>query len=227
MRVDIWSDVICPFCYVGKKRFENVAKSMDIEIEWVWHAFELEPGAPKVHSTPNIEIIQSKYNCSLEMAYQHQRNVEALCATENISFNWEHVKPGNTLDAHRVLKLAEACGIGDIANEAFFEAYMNKGKAIGEPDAVMEIALSLGLYADDVKSVLNSDRYLDEVRKDQELARQLQITSVPYFVINEKYVITGAQSREAFGQALSKARLDSVQTISVQGMSCSGGGCSL
>lgn len=132
MRVDVWSDVICPFCYVGEKRFENVARERGVEIEWVWHTFELEPNAPSTHSTPNLEMIAGKYRTNEAGAIQHQRNVAELCASEGIDFQWEKVKPGNTRFAHRIIQAAQAKSLGTKAAEVLFEAYMNESEAIGE-----------------------------------------------------------------------------------------------
>lgn len=225
MRVDIWSDVICPFCYVGEKRLEHVAAEMGIRLEVVWHSFQLEPDAPIAHPTPNIKLIAAKYQCSLEQAYQHQRNVQAMCESEGIDFKWEDVKPGNTRNAHKVIQKAQLEGLGTSAAEAFFEAYMNQGQIIGDPDVAKAIGVSVGLTQDDVEESLTDRAFEDLIVADQQTAYDINITGVPFFIFDNKLALSGSQPREIFTQALNKARSMSLDRDIPQGSVCNADGC--
>jgi predicted DsbA family dithiol-disulfide isomerase len=225
MRVDIWSDVICPFCYVGEKRLEHVAAKMGIKLEVVWHSFQLEPDAPTAHPTPNIELIAGKYQCSLEQAYQHQRNVQAMCESEGIDFKWEDVKPGNTRNAHKVIQKAQFEGLGTAAAEAFFEAYMNQGQIIGDPDVATAIGISVGLTQEDVEESLSAGAFEDLIIEDQQAAYDINITGVPFFIFDNKLALSGSQPREIFEQALNKARSMGLDRDIPDGPVCNADGC--
>ena len=142
MRVDIWSDVVCPFCYIGKKRLEHVAEEAGIELEIHWHSFELDPNAPAKHDTSNTERLAKKYGRSYAEMEEMERNVAAMAASEGIDFQWQKANSGNSFNAHRIIHLAQSKGLGNEAKEAFFHAYMTEGLAIGESEVVEEIAIS-------------------------------------------------------------------------------------
>jgi len=136
MRVDIWSDVVCPFCYIGKKRLEHVAAEAGIELDVHWHSFELDPNAPSKHERSNTERLAQKYNQSIEQTQQMQRNVAQAARSEGIEFNWEQANSGNTFNAHRIIHLAQSQGLGNRMKEALLHAYMTDGQAIGQADVV-------------------------------------------------------------------------------------------
>mgnify|MGYP002653814826 CR=1 FL=1 len=183
MRVDIWSDVVCPFCYIGKKRLEHVAEQAGIELDIHWHSFELDPDAPAKHETSNTERLAKKYGRSFADMEEMERNVAAMAATEGIDFQWQKANSGNSFNAHRIIHLANNHGLADTAKEAFFYAYMTEGLAIGERDVVEQVAARIGLPANEVKAVLDSDRFTDEVRQDEQIAQQqLGIRGVPFFI---------------------------------------------
>lgn len=206
MRVDIWSDVVCPFCYIGKKRLENVAKEAGIELEVIWHSFELDPDAPAKHDTSNTERLAKKYGRTIEQTQEMERNIAAAALSEGIQFNWEKANSGNTFNAHRIIHLAQSKGLGTEAEEAFFHAYMTEGLAIGERETVEEIASRIGLDNAEVEYVLDSEEFADFVRHDEKLAHeQLNVTGVPFFVFDQRLALSGAQPREVFLQALQQA----------------------
>ena len=207
MRVDIWSDVVCPFCYIGKKRLEHVAAEVGIELEVHWHSYELDPNAPAKHEESNTERLARKYGRSYAEMEEMQRNVAAMAATEGIDFQWQKANSGNSFNAHRIIHLAQSKGLGNEAEEAFFHAYMTEGLAIGEREVVEEIASRIGLDNAEVEYVLDSDELTDFVRHDEKIAReQLNITGVPFFVFDQKLALSGAQPREIFLQALQQAQ---------------------
>jgi predicted DsbA family dithiol-disulfide isomerase len=214
MRVDIWSDVVCPFCYIGKKRLEHVAEQAGIELDIHWHSFELDPNAPAKHDTSNTERLAQKYGRSYAEMEEMERNVAAMAAVEGIDFQWQKANSGNSFNAHRIIHLAQSKGLGNEAEEAFFHAYMTEGLAIGEREVVEEIASRIGLDHAEVEYVLDSDELADFVRHDEKIAHeQLNVTGVPFFIFDQKLALSGAQPREIFLQALQQAQSASTQEI--------------
>lgn len=224
MRVDIWSDVVCPFCYIGKKRLEHVAEDAGIELDIHWHSFELDPQAPEKHNTSNTERLAKKYGRSYAEMQDMERNVAQAAATEGIDFQWQKANSGNTFNAHRIIHLAQEKGLGDQAKEAFFYAYMTEGEYIGERAVVEKIAQAIGLDPKDIKAVLDSDQFTHEVRQDQALVQELKITGVPFFVFDQKLAVSGAQPREVFLQAMQQTLQQSQVSDAA---SCDGDQCEI
>ncbi|EPF70446.1 DsbA family oxidoreductase [Acinetobacter rudis] len=209
MRVDIWSDVVCPFCYIGKKRLEHVAAEAGLELEVHWHSFELDPDAPSTHDTSNTERLAKKYGRSFEDMQAMERNIAEIAATEGIEFNWENANSGNSFNAHQIIHLAQSKGLGSKAKEAFFHAYMTEGLAIGEREILEDIASRIGLDHGEVEDVLNSNSFAEFVRHDEKIAHeQLKVTGVPFFVFDQRIALAGAQPREVFLEVLEKAQAD-------------------
>lgn len=206
MRVDIWSDVVCPFCYIGKKRLEAAAKESGIELEVHWHSFQLDPEAPVRREISNSERLAQKYGRSVPEVEDMQRNIAAMAKQEGIEFNWEGANSGNTLNSHRIIHLAQSKGLGNEAQEAFFYSYMTQGLPIGERETLEDVAARIGLNPVEVDDLLDSDEFADFVKFDQEVARdQLKVTGVPFFVFDQRIALAGAQPKEVFLQVLEKA----------------------
>ncbi|WP_180047584.1 MULTISPECIES: DsbA family oxidoreductase [unclassified Acinetobacter] len=206
MRVDIWSDVVCPFCYIGKKRLEAAAKESGIELEVHWHSFQLDPEAPARQEVSNSERLAQKYGRSVAEVEDMQRNIAAMAKQEGIEFNWEGANSGNTLNAHRIIHLAQSKGLGNEAQEAFFYSYMTQGLPIGERETLEDVAARIGLNPVEVDDLLDSDEFADFVKFDQEVAHdQLKVTGVPFFVFDQRIALAGAQPKEVFLQVLEKA----------------------
>lgn len=206
MRVDIWSDVVCPFCYIGKKRLEAAAKESGIELEVHWHSFQLDPEAPVRQDVSNSERLAQKYGRSVAEVEDMQRNIAAMAKQEGIEFNWEGANSGNTLNAHRIIHLAQSKGLGNEAQEAFFYSYMTQGLPIGARETLEDVAARIGLNPVEVDDLLDSDEFADFVKFDQEVARdQLKVTGVPFFVFDQRIALAGAQPKEVFLQVLEKA----------------------
>ncbi|UXI51223.1 DsbA family oxidoreductase [Acinetobacter variabilis] len=206
MRVDIWSDVVCPFCYIGKKRLEAAAKESGIELEVHWHSFQLDPEAPVRQEISNSERLAQKYGRSVPEVEDMQRNIAAMAKQEGIEFNWEGANSGNTLNAHRIIHLAQSKGLGNEAQEAFFYSYMTQGLPISERETLEDVAARIGLNPVEVDDLLDSDEFADFVKFDQEVARdQLKVTGVPFFVFDQRIALAGAQPKEVFLQVLEKA----------------------
>ena len=206
MRVDIWSDVVCPFCYIGKKRFEAAAKEVGVELEVHWHSFELDPEAPIRQEVSNSERLAQKYGRTLPEVEDMQRNIAAMAKEEGIEFNWENANSGNTFNAHRIIHLAQSKGLGSEAKEAFFYSYMTQGLPIGERETIEDVASRIGLNPIEVDDVLNSDEFSDFVKFDEQVAHeQLKVTGVPFFVFDQRVALAGAQPREVFEQVIKQA----------------------
>ncbi|WP_336721792.1 DsbA family oxidoreductase [Acinetobacter soli] len=226
MRVDIWSDVVCPFCYIGKKRLEHVAAEAGVKLDIHWHSFELDPDAPAHHDTSNTERLAKKYGRSVEEMQQMQQNIAQMAAEEGIDFQWQKANSGNSFDAHRIIHLAQSKGLGNQAKEAFFHAYMTEGLAIGEREVVEEIASRIGLDHAEVEYVLQSDELADFVRHDEKIAHeQLNISGVPFFVFDQKFALSGAQPREVFLQVLNQSLAQTEQQSPTDANTCSDEKC--
>ncbi|AUC06211.1 DsbA family oxidoreductase [Acinetobacter lwoffii] len=206
MRVDIWSDVVCPFCYIGKKRLEAAAQEAGIELEVHWHSFQLDPEAPVRQEVSNSERLAQKYGRTVAEVEEMQRNIAEMAKAEGIEFNWEGANSGNTFNAHRLIHLAQSKGLGNEAQEAFFYSYMTQGLAIGERETLEDVAARIGLNPVEVDDLLDSEEYADFVKFDQEVAHeQLKVTGVPFFVFDQRVALAGAQPKEVFLQVFEKA----------------------
>ena len=206
MRVDIWSDVVCPFCYIGKKRLEAAAEQAGLALEVHWHSYELDPEAPVRQEVSNSERLAQKYGRTEADVEEMQRNIATMAAEEGIQFNWENANSGNTFNAHRLIHLAQSKGLGSEAQEAFFYSYMTQGLAIGERETLEDVAARIGLNPVEVEDVLNSEEYSDFVKFDEDVARdQLKVTGVPFFIFDQRIALAGAQPREVFLQVFEKA----------------------
>ncbi|EEY91275.1 DsbA-like protein [Acinetobacter lwoffii SH145] len=206
MRVDIWSDVVCPFCYIGKKRLEAAAQEAGIELEVHWHSFQLDPEAPVRQEVSNSERLAQKYGRTVAEVEEMQRNIAEMAKAEGIEFNWEGANSGNTFNAHRLIHLAQSKGLGNEAQEAFFYSYMTQGLAIGERETLEDVAARIDLNPVEVDDLLDSEEYADFVKFDQEVAHeQLKVTGVPFFVFDQRVALAGAQPKEVFLQVFEKA----------------------
>jgi predicted DsbA family dithiol-disulfide isomerase len=207
MRVDIWSDVVCPFCYIGKKRLEAVAEEAGVELEVHWHSYQLDAEAPARQSISNSERLAQKYGRTLAEVEDMQRNIAEMAKAEGIEFNWQQANSGNTFNAHRLIHLAQSKGLGNEAKEALFYSYMTQGLAIGERETLEDVAARIGLNPVEVDDLLDSEEYADFVKFDQEVARdQLNVTGVPFFVFDQRIALAGAQPRDVFLKVLEKAQ---------------------
>lgn len=206
MRVDIWSDVVCPFCYIGKKRLEAAAQEAGIELEVHWHSYQLDPEAPVRQEVSNSERLAQKYGRSVAEVEEMQRNIAEMAKAEGIEFNWEGANSGNTFNAHRIIHLAQSKGLGTDAQEAFFYSYMTQGLAIGERETLEDVAARIGLNPVEVDDLLDSNEFSDFVKFDQEVAQdQLKVTGVPFFVFDQRVALAGAQPKDVFLQVFEKA----------------------
>lgn len=206
MRVDIWSDVVCPFCYIAKHRLEAAAAQLELELEVHWHSFQLNKDADLKLQGSNIERLAQKYQRSVPEVEKMQAEIAIMAQQEGIEFNWQQLKPGSSFDAHRIIHLAQSKGLGNEAQAAFFYSVLTEGLAIDARETLEDVAARIGLNPVEVDDVLDSDLYADFVKFDEDMAQdQLKVTGVPFFVFNQRIALAGAQPREVFVQVLEKA----------------------
>jgi predicted DsbA family dithiol-disulfide isomerase len=210
MLVEIWSDVVCPWCYIGKRRFEAAVAQFDGDVEVVWRSFELDPGAPATREHSAAEHLASKYGMSVQQAEASHAQMTELAAQEGLEYHFEKARGGNSFDAHRLIHLAAAQGKQGEAQERVMRAYFTEGVAIGDREQLIALGDELGL--DDARAALDSDAYADAVRGDEVLAQRIGIQGVPFFVLDRRYGVSGAQPAELLVQALEKAAAETAET---------------
>jgi predicted DsbA family dithiol-disulfide isomerase len=209
LRVEVWSDVVCPWCYIGKRRFEAALARFAHrdEVELVWRSFELDVSAPASTAQDGAyaERLATKYGCSVGEAQAMLDTMTASAAQEGLDFRFDLARPGNTFDAHRLLHLALEHGCQDELKERLDRATFTEGSQVSDHVGLRALASQVGLPDSDVNAVLTSDRYADAVRADEAQARAYGISGVPFFVIDGRYGISGAQPADVVLQALDRA----------------------
>jgi predicted DsbA family dithiol-disulfide isomerase len=233
MKVEVFSDVVCPWCSIGKRRFEAALQEFAHagEIEVVWRAYELDPQAPAERQGDNTERLARKYGMSREQAAAAQARLTGAAAAEGLDFHFERVRPGNTFDAHRLLHYAREVGPGmqDALKERLFRAYFTDGAAIGDQETLVRLAGEVGLDQRECAEIVAGDRYASEVRADEREALELGVTGVPFFVVDGKFGIPGAQDAETIlnvlERAWTKAHPLEVVTVPPGADACEGDSC--
>ncbi|MDO0932093.1 DsbA family oxidoreductase [Streptomyces sp. DG2A-72] len=210
MRVEIWSDIACPWCYVGKARFEKALAAFPHrdEVEVVHRSFELDPGRAKGDTQPVITMLTKKYGMSEAQAQAGEDNLGAQAAAEGLDYRTRGRDHGNTFDLHRLLHFAKEQGRQDELIQVFYRANFAEERSLfSEGDErLVELAVEAGLLAADVRKILaDPEAYADDVRADEREAAELGANGVPFFVLDRKYGVSGAQPPEAFAQALTQA----------------------
>jgi predicted DsbA family dithiol-disulfide isomerase len=230
MRIDIWSDVVCPWCWIGKRRLETALAAFPHDVDVRWHAFELDPHAPSTREGSYDERLAAKYGCSVEEAAGMTADMAEVAARDGLDFRFDIAKPGNTLAAHRLLHLAGERGVQDAVKERLFRATFTEGEPIADPETLVRLVTEAGLDADEARRVVAEGTYTDEVRADQAQARSLGISGVPFFVVDGKYGVSGAQPSELLLQVLNRAWHDSspLQMVGAAGADgCDGDACAV
>lgn len=209
MKVDIWSDVVCPWCYIGKRRFEAALARIPhrAEVEITWRSFELDPSAPASPEAPGryVEHLARKYAITTGQAQMMIDRVISAAAEEGLEYRFDIARRGNTFDAHRLLHLGLHRGVQDLLKERLDRATFTEGLPVSDHQALTEVAREVGLEEVEVKKVLTSDMYADAVRADEAQARAYGISAVPFFVIDDKYGMAGAQPADVIAGALERA----------------------
>jgi predicted DsbA family dithiol-disulfide isomerase len=232
LRVDIWSDVICPWCAIGKANLDRALERFDgaDRVEIVWHSFELDPNAPAALAGDHAEQLARKYGMPVEQARKSIDRVVTTARGVGLDFRYDRIRPGNTFDAHRVIHLAAERGLQTQVKERMFHGYFTEGAAIGLPEEVERLAVDAGLDAEEVAEVLESDAYAAEVRADEADAHQLGATGVPFFVFDGRYAVGGAQPPDVLLEVLQRCwreRTPSVEVLAVADEVCGPDGCEI
>ncbi len=207
MKVDIWSDVNCPFCYIGKKKFETALAQFEHadEVEVEWHSLELDPHAVTNTELNAAQFLADKKGQTLEWANQMHDHVKNAAAEVGLHFDFDKAIMANSFKSHRLIQLAKSKGLADEVEEALFIAHFTDGKNIDDPAILLELGKESGLQAEDVQEMLEGYAYGDDVRADEEVASKIGISGVPFFIINQKLAVSGAQAPETFLGALNQA----------------------
>ncbi len=208
MKVEIWSDIMCPFCYIGKHHYEAALSEFPDRryVETVWKSFQLDPGIPR-HApiTDTYTYLSERKGFSVDQAKQMTDNLAETAGRQGIVINFDKAVIANTFDAHRLIHLAQSKGLGNEAEESLFKAHFEEGKDVSAPETLADLGESLGLKRNEVSEVLDSGRYAEDVNSDIREAGLLGVRGVPFFVFNRKYAVSGAQPKEVFLQTLERA----------------------
>ena len=228
MTIDVWSDIACPYCYIGKHHLEAALERFPHkdQVQLTWHSFELDPDTPVDVKENLYERIGRKYGVSVGQAKTMTQRSAASGAAAGLTIDFDNVKPTNTHDAHRLIHLAATVGKQTEMHERLFKAYFTEGKNIGQKEALQSLAQEVGI---DATGLLNTDAYADEVRKDELAAESIGIRGVPFFVFDHKYAVSGAQPVDIFVQTLQKVWDETQPAVSseVKGDGCDDGSCTI
>ena len=235
MKVEIWSDVACPWCYIGKRRSESALAQFAHrdQVEVTWRSFQLDPQAPRDSGQTVSEILARKYGVSLAQAEAMNGRVSALAAQEGLEYHLDKTQYGNTFDAHRLIHLAATRNLQDAVKERLFKAYFTEGARLDDAETLVRLVAEVGIDADEARAMLGTDAYADEVRADERRAQMLGIRGVPFFVIDEKYGVSGAQPSATLREVFEQAWAESHPLITVGGASeddagaCDGDTCAI
>ncbi|MDI3421444.1 DsbA family oxidoreductase [Streptomyces luteolus] len=233
MRVEIWSDIACPWCYIGKARFEQGLATFAHRdaVEVVHRSFELDPDRPKGDTAPVIDMLARKYGRTVEEARAMEQHVAENARAEGLGYRTEGRDHGNTFDIHRLLHLARARGRQDELLTLAYRANFAEERSVFDPEVLLALAVEAGLDEAEARAVLaDEDAYADAVRADEREAAELGATGVPFFVLDRRYGVSGGQPAEVFAQALEqawgdRAPLTAVTSVTSDGDSCGPDGC--
>jgi predicted DsbA family dithiol-disulfide isomerase len=207
MQVEIWSDVKCPWCLVGKRRFEKALADFPHrdQVEVIWKSFQLDPGLPEHYDGTEQQYLAERKGIAPEQVRQMWDHIAAQGAGEGITFDFDAVVVGNSFTAHRFLHLAKSRGLGIEAKEALMMAHFEQGKDTGSTEFLVSLGSSLGMDPEEIRGVLASDAFAEDVKRDIAEAAALGVSGVPFFVLDRKYGVSGAQPAEVFTEALNQA----------------------
>jgi predicted DsbA family dithiol-disulfide isomerase len=206
MRVEIWSDIACPWCYIGRRRFEQALNQFEHrdEVEVVWRSFQLDPSAPREYNGSINEMLAEKMGVNASKAEAMHEHVTNLAAEVGLDYHFDRVRPGNSFDAHRLIHLAAHHDLQSEMKERLQKAYFTDGLSFSDPETLTQLATEVGLDANETRDMLSADTYTGDVNADIQRARMLGINGVPFFLFDQKYAVSGAQPTELFMTALER-----------------------
>ena len=235
MKIEVWSDYVCPFCYIGKRELENAIEKtgfqdqVDIELK----SYQLSPDSPATSEESIYEVLAKKYGTTIEQVKAQTAGIIDRAATLGLNYQYENMKPANTFKAHRLAKYAESVGKGAEMSERLLQAYFIENQEIGLTDILVGLGVEIGLERQAVKDVLNDGSFAEEVLSDIQEASQIGIRGVPFFVFDGKYAISGAQPGEVFENAVRQVAQEdglrpSLKMMGQEGIgTCTDGKCEL
>ncbi len=207
LKIEIWSDVMCPFCYIGKRKIENALNDFPnkekVEIEW--KSFQLDPTTKSQPGKSTYDYLAEKYGRDRQWSLEMHENVTNQAKAEGLEYNFDKAIIANSFDAHRLSHLAKKCGKGNDLEELIFKAYFTEGKDVSEVETLVELGKNVGLDETEIRNMLVSNQFKEAVQNDIIGAQQIGVRGVPFFVLDRKYAISGAQPDEVFSETLEKA----------------------
>jgi predicted DsbA family dithiol-disulfide isomerase len=230
MQVEVWSDVVCPWCYIGKRKLETALSRFAHadQVEVVWRSFQLDPSIPEGHTEPTLPALAAKYGRSVAEMAQMQRRVEEVAAGEGLEYHLAEGLSGNTLLAHQLIHLAAEHGLGGAMKERLLHAHFTEQRSVFDVESLVSLAAEVGLVAEQARAALTDRRYLSAVREDIDTARALGATGVPFFVVDRTYGAAGAQPAEQLLALLERAWADNHPLVTVPAAEgCADGACSV
>jgi predicted DsbA family dithiol-disulfide isomerase len=228
VEVEIWSDIACPWCYVGKRRFEAALAQFEHrdEVRVTWRSFELDPSAPREREGDRAVRLAEKYGIPVERAREMEQQLTETAGGEGLEFRFDIARSGATFDGHRVVHLAREHGLQDAMKERLLRAYFSEGALIGDHETLVALGVEVGLEEDQLREVLAGDRYAQEVREDERTAAQFGISAVPTFVVDRAVGASGAHPPEALRQLLEQGWANrSPISVIAGGETCDVDGC--
>ncbi len=210
--VEVWSDIVCPWCYLGKRRLEAALARFEHadRVDVVWRSFELEPDAPR-DAQSRRDLLLSRYGMTAEQAAERDAQMTALAAAEGLEYRPDLAQLGNTFDAHRVLHAARAAGLQAQAKERLLRGYFSEGRRLTDADTLVELAADAGMDPAAARAALADGSFGEDVRADEREAAAIGITGVPFFVLNRRYAVSGAQPTDLLLQALERTWAETVE----------------
>jgi len=234
MKVEIWSDVVCPFCYIGKRKFENALKDFAHrdEVEVVWHSFELTPDFQPIPGESIHESLAKKKGVSVEEGKAMNDYMTKAAQEVGLNYDFDHTIPANTFLAHQLIHLGTHHGRQDATKERLMAAYYLEGQNVGDLDTLVKLGTEVGLDAAESRAALTAGTYAEAVRLDEYQAQQINVRGVPFFVFEDKYAVSGAQPSELFTEVLEKVwdefkPAKSVPVLVADGSACGPDGCEI
>ncbi|MDO9375249.1 MAG: DsbA family oxidoreductase [Ferruginibacter sp.] len=206
MKVEIWSDIVCPFCYIGKRKFEKALENFPgkEDVEVIWRSFQLDPGMKVIPGQSVDQYLAKRKGVSLEKGKEMNAYMSGVAREVGLEYNFDKAIINNTLDAHRLLHLAKKKGGQNELKEKLFAAYYTEGKDIADRSVLTSIGESIGLEAEEISRMFSSDEFIDKVQYDQHVAEEIGANGVPFYVFNNKYAVSGAQAPDVFTEVLNK-----------------------
>lgn len=207
MKVEIWSDIMCPFCYIGKRKFEKALQqfSGSPEVELVWHSFQLDPSIEAGHGKDLYQYLSERKGIPYAQAVQMHKQLTQTAQEVGLTYNFDNAVVANSFDAHRLIQMAKKFNRGDEAEERLFKAYFTEGKDFSNHEILVELGQEIGLKEADIRQMLAGDEFAHDVDMDIQDARNIGVRGVPFFVFNRKYAVSGAQPSDVFSDVLTKS----------------------